>query len=82
MRWHVFVFTCRKCGREATIMEVAANACGQIAMAGVCVICGIQFSQECSMAKMIGTCAVLDIQKRTPEQAMLDDYELGDHKPS
>jgi hypothetical protein len=75
-RWYRVDFTCA-CGLPGTILEVSVCMDGSIAMTGLCIPCGKEFTLEDSMALLISKSAIKDFircKEEKPEEFLLADF--------
>ena len=79
IKWHKIEFKC-PCGLDATILEFCVSADGGIALTGLCVRCGTQFSHEDTMPNLIAKSAVGDFVCRLENCS--EDDALANFEPT
>lgn len=71
-------FKCPQCDKVATILEISATAEATLEVYGLCVLCGMDFTIQYSMVRIIGACAVIEAQPQTLEErfrVILEDFK-------
>ena len=71
IHWYALDFN-HKCGLPGTILEICASADGELALRGLCVTCGEEFSSSRTIASIMEHCAVEDYKKSLSATVTLD----------
>ena len=66
IHWHEVSFV-HSCGLKGTILEVCMSQDGEIAIGGVCVVCGEEFTTTESTAILIAKSAIKDYVQHCAE---------------
>jgi hypothetical protein len=75
--WHKVTFECA-CGLPGTILEVCINISGDIAITGLCVTCGKEFTIGDNVTLLIAKSAISDYlrcKQEKPEDFLLQDFQ-------
>jgi len=73
MQYHAIRIPCPKCNRFLTPMEVCCRSDGGILLEGICVICGVEFHWESTIAKLV---LLADCMDKSSRGGSLEDMEV------
>ena len=81
VKWHRLSFE-HSCGLEGTILQINMTSEGRIAVSGLCVICGEEFTIEDEFLNMVRKAAICDyLTTDNGPEHILEDFVLTG-KPS